>query len=56
MKTNAPKSCTWWVSIIIGLLGVLGKIFFIPVLTTCSWWLVLVAFIILAVASVVKGL
>lgn len=54
MKTNAPKSCVWWVSIVVGFLGVLGKIFTIPVLTASSWWLVLVAFIILATASIIK--
>lgn len=55
MKTNAPKGFIWIVSVIIGLLGVLGKIVSIPVLTPYSWWFLLVAFVILGLATIMKG-
>jgi len=56
MKTNAPKGVVWFIAVIIGLLGVLGKIVVIPILTAYSWWLVLIGFVILALATLIKGL
>ncbi len=56
MRTNAPRSVIWWISVIIGGLGIIGKFVALPVLTAHSWWLVTIGFIILALATVVKGL
>lgn len=56
MKTNAPKFIVWLIAVIIGLLGILGKIVVLPVLTAFSWWLVLIAFVILGLATLIKGL
>ncbi len=56
MKTNAPRSIVWWVSVVIGVLGIVGKFIALPILTAYSWWLVAIGFIILALATVIKGL
>ena len=56
MNTNAPKSTTWWVAVIIGVLGIVGRFVALPVLTAYSWWLVCIGFIVLALATAIKGL
>ncbi len=56
MKTNAPRSIVWWISVVIGVLGIIGRFVAIPVLSAYSWWLVTLGFIILALATVIKGL
>jgi hypothetical protein len=55
MRLNAPKKATWWISLILAILGVLGALIAIPVLTPLAFWLVLVAFILLLLGSSVKG-
>ena len=56
MKFNAPKQVTWLIALLIALVGVIARFVAIPVLSGVSFWLVLVAFLLLLVASVTKGL
>jgi hypothetical protein len=56
MRLTPPKNITFWVAVILVVLGILGKITTIPVLTPYSWWFVLVGFIVLMLGNLVKGL
>lgn len=58
MKTQAPKSITWLISVILAALGILLylRIITIPVLAPYDFWFVAVAFILLALGNIVKGL
>lgn len=58
MKTQAPKSITWIVSVILAALGILLylRIITIPVLAPYDFWLVAVAFVLLALGNILKGL
>jgi hypothetical protein len=56
MKLTAPKTITFWIAVILGVLGFLGKLVAIPFVSTYAFWLVFVAFLLLAVALLVKGL
>ncbi len=56
MRLSAPKKFTWSLAVIIGILGILGKFIAIPYLSVYACWLLLIAFVILALASYVKGL
>jgi hypothetical protein len=56
MKTNAPKSIVWIIAVVIGVLGILGGIVTIPVLTTYAFWLVVIGFVLLALATLIKGM
>jgi hypothetical protein len=58
VKTQAPKSITWLISVILAVLGILLylRIITIPVLAPYDFWLVAVAFILLALGNIVKGL
>lgn len=56
MKLSAPKVVTWWIAILLGILGILGKVVSIPVLSALAFWLVVIGLVLLALATVVKGL
>jgi hypothetical protein len=54
MKLNTPKMITFWVALILGVLGLLGKV--IPFLSPYGFWLLAVGFILLVLGLLVKGL
>jgi hypothetical protein len=56
MKTNAPKQATWWIAFIVGAAGVLANFVTIPVLSGIAFWLVAIGFVLLALATVLRGL
>jgi len=58
MKTQAPKSIIWLISVILAALGILLylRIITIPVLAPYDFWLVAVAFVLLALGNILKGL
>lgn len=56
MKLSAPKNITWWIAVVLGVLGFLGSLVTIPVISGLSFWLLFLGFAILAVATFVEGL
>jgi len=56
MRFNAPKNTTWWIAVILGVLGILGAIISIPVISEYAFWFVAAAFILLALATYFKNL
>lgn len=56
MRTNAPQLVTWITAVAIGGVGVLTKIVDIPFIPISSFGLIMIAFLILVVATVKKGL
>ena len=56
MKLSAPKTVTWWIAVILGVLGILGSVVALPLVSANAIWFVSVAFILLAVATFLKGL
>ncbi len=55
MKLNAPKKITWWVAVVVGVVGIVAQFVAIPVLSGFAFWLVAAAFVILALATYLKG-
>jgi hypothetical protein len=55
MKLSAPKNMTWWIAVILGVLGLLGNFVTLPLISGLSFWLLLLGFAILAVATFVEG-
>jgi len=56
MKLTPPKVITWWIAVILGVLGILGHFTNIPYVTANDFWFVAVAFVLLALATYFKGL
>jgi hypothetical protein len=56
MKLSAPKMVTWWIAVVVGVIGVLDHFVKLPLIGGLSSYLVLLGFLILAVATVVDGL
>jgi hypothetical protein len=54
MKLNPPKKITYYVAVVLALLGLIFQ--FIAVVNPISFWLLLVAFILLAAGNIVQGL
>ena len=56
MKLSRPKQSTFWVSIILVVLGLLGSLGGVAVFSPYSFWLVLAGFIVLALGNLLKDL
>lgn len=56
MKLNAPKQISWIVALVLGILGLLGALFTIPLLTNFAFWFVFVALLLLLLATFFEGL
>lgn len=56
MKLTPPKTITWLIALLIGLLGLAGKLTHIAFVSPNAFWFVFVGFALLAIASLVKGL
>jgi hypothetical protein len=51
MKLNAPKQITWLIAVILAVIGLIAQLVTIPVLSVLSFWIVLVAVVLLLVAT-----
>jgi hypothetical protein len=56
MKLKAPKLYSWIAGVAIGVIGVIGHYVSIPLLTRYNFWVVVLGLVVLAVATVSKGL
>ena len=56
MKLSAPKQVVWWIAIILGVLGILSTFISIPLVSGNEFLFVAVAFVLLALATLLKGL
>lgn len=56
MKLSAPTQPVWLIAVILGVLGILATVMPIPALIGYSFWMVSAAFVMLALATMLKGL
>ena len=56
MRLNAPKKLTWLIAIILGVLGLLGAVVTLPILSAIAFWLVFAGLVLLALGCFMKGL
>ncbi len=57
LQLSAPKNITWWIALILAVLGVIGYfVKSVPVLSQFSFWLVLASAVLLLIATRVREL
>lgn len=56
MRTSAPKVITWWIALILGVLGLLGYSGNMAALSPYSFWLVMVGLALMLVATLIRNL
>jgi len=56
MRLSAPKKITWWIAVIIGGLGVLSQVISIPFVNGYAFAFVAIGFLLLTLATLLKGL
>ncbi len=56
MDLSEPKQITFWIAVVVAVIGVIASLVTIPVLSGFAFWLVVIAFIILALGNLVQGM
>ncbi len=56
MNLSAPKQTTFWLALILGVLGILGTFVTIPFVTAYAFWLLVIGFVLLALGNLMEGL
>ncbi len=56
MSLSAPKQITFWIAVILGVLGILGTYITIPFVTAYAFWFLVVGFVLLALGNLMEGL
>jgi hypothetical protein len=56
MQLSPPTQVTFWASVILVVLGVLGKFVSLALISALSFWLVLAGFVLLAAGNLLKGM
>jgi len=56
MTLSAPKTITWWIAVILGVLGILGNLVVIPFVSGYAFWFVAAAFVLLVLGTFLKDL
>jgi hypothetical protein len=55
MKLSAPKKNTFWVATVLAVLGVVGQLVDLPVVSQFAFWFVVVGFVVLWLGNTQKG-
>jgi uncharacterized membrane protein HdeD (DUF308 family) len=57
MRFSAPKQITWIIALILGVVGILANLTSIPIITPAlGFWLVVIGWALLLIASITRGL
>jgi uncharacterized membrane protein YtjA (UPF0391 family) len=56
MKLSPPKVITWWIAVVLGVLGLLGYSGNLAGLSANSFWFVMAGLVLMLVATLVRNL
>jgi hypothetical protein len=56
MKLSRPKESTFIIAVILAVVALLGMVTKIPIATPYAFWILLIAFVLLALGNLYKGL
>jgi hypothetical protein len=55
MKLTPPTKVTFWISVVLAVLGLLGRYASVPFVSDYYFYFVLVGYIVLALGNILKG-
>lgn len=55
MRLTPPKKSTFWISVVLAALGLIGSFVAIPFVSAYAFWFVFVGFVVLAAGLLLKG-
>ena len=53
---SAPKNITWWIALVLAVLGIIGYFTSVPFLSTYALWFVLASAVLLLLATRIRNL
>ena len=56
MQLTPPKRVTFWIAVVLGVLGFLGTLTAIPFVTTYAFWFAFFGFLLLVLGMLIKDL
>jgi len=56
MKLNAPTKLAWIVAVALGVIGLIGMLIELPVITVYAFWIVFAGLVLLVLSNCLKGL
>ena len=56
MRLNAPTKLVWVIALILGLLGFIGMLTSVPLVSENAFWFVFVGWLLLVLATMLKGM
>jgi hypothetical protein len=56
MRLSAPNQIVWVIAVVLGVLGIVAYLGILTPLVPYAFWLVAIGFILLAVATLLKGM
>jgi hypothetical protein len=56
MKLTPPKAITWWIALVLAVLGIVAKFVSMGPVTTYNFWFVVASAVLLLIATLLKGL
>ena len=56
LHISAPKRVTFWISLVLGLLGIIGTFLPIPFVSANAYWVLAAGWLLLTLGCFVKGL
>jgi hypothetical protein len=56
LKLKKPKTVTFWIAVIVAVIGIIAELVKIPVLSGFAFWLVVIAFVILLLGNLIDGM
>ena len=55
MKLSAPTKPVFWISVILAIIALISQFITIPVLSGAAFWVLFIAYLVLFVGNVAKG-
>jgi hypothetical protein len=56
MRLSAPNQTIWVIAVVLGVLGIVANLGVVPPLAAYAFWLVTIGFVLLVLATLLKGM